>query len=166
MSEVREQSNKEGRLWFLGVDAEEYTGELPEARSRLCVCRDSFLMTFVTSGMSLAGSRQSSIAPNAVESREAPPNTTVSVSSQRHPEQLPEVTGTSRGLGMGNFLGFQLGRNREKKLAAPVAKMIFRIREDEKLLPEQREQLWKALYRAYGTRAGGKMQYLDEMINS
>ena len=50
MSEVREQSNKEGRLWFLGVDAEEYTGELPEARSRLCVCRDSFLMTFVTSG--------------------------------------------------------------------------------------------------------------------
>ena len=94
MSEVREQSNKEGRLWFLGVDAEEYTGELPEARSRLCVCRDSFLMTFVTSGISLAGSRQSSIAPNAVESREAPPNTTVSVSSQRHPEQLPEVTGT------------------------------------------------------------------------
>ena len=57
MSEVREQSNKEGRLWFLGVDAEEYTGELPEARSCLCVCRDSFLMTFVTSGMSLAGSR-------------------------------------------------------------------------------------------------------------
>ena len=97
MSEVREQSNKEGRLWFWGVDAEEYTGELPEARSRLCVCRDSFLMTFVTSGMSLAGSRQSSIAPNAVESREAPPNTTVSVSSQRNPEQLPEVTGTSRG---------------------------------------------------------------------
>ena len=97
MSEVREQSNKEGRLWFLGVDAEEYTGELPEARSRLCVCRDSFLMTFVTSGISLAGSRQSSIAPNAVESREAPPNTTVSVSSQRHPEQLPEVTGTSQG---------------------------------------------------------------------
>ena len=59
MSEVREQSNKEGRLWFLGVDAEEYTGELPEARSRLCVCRTSFLMTFVTSGMSLAGSRKS-----------------------------------------------------------------------------------------------------------
>ena len=32
-----------------------------------------------------------------VESLEAPPNSTVSVSSQRHPEQLPEVTGTSRG---------------------------------------------------------------------
>ena len=97
MSEVREQSNKEGRLWFLGVDAEEYTGELPEARSCLCVCRDSFLMTFVTSGISLAGSRQSYIAPNAVEPREAPPNTTVSVSSQRLPEKLPEVTSTSRG---------------------------------------------------------------------
>ena len=30
------KSNKEGRLWFLGVDAEEYTGELPQARSLLC----------------------------------------------------------------------------------------------------------------------------------
>ena len=57
MSKVTEQSNKKGRLWFLGVDAQENTGELPEARSHLCVCRASFLMTFVTSGMSLAGSR-------------------------------------------------------------------------------------------------------------
>ena len=81
-------------------------------------------------------------------------------------EQYVELFLEGSNLVMGNFLGFQLGRNREKKLAAPVAKMIFRIREDEKLLPEQREQLWKALYRAYGTRAGGKMQYLDEMINS
>ena len=30
-------------------------------------------------------------------SREAPPNTTVSLNSQRLPEKLPEVTGTSRG---------------------------------------------------------------------
>ena len=41
--------------------------------------------------------RPSSIAPNPVESREAPPNSTVSLTSQRHPEKLPEVTGTSRG---------------------------------------------------------------------
>ena len=39
--------------------------------------------------------RPSSIAPNPVESREAPPNSTVSLISQRHPEKLPEVTGTS-----------------------------------------------------------------------
>ena len=37
--------------------------------------------------------RPSIIAPNPVESREAPPNSTVSLTSQRH----PEVTGTSRG---------------------------------------------------------------------
>ena len=41
--------------------------------------------------------RPSSIAPNPVESREVPPNTTVSLISQRHPGKLPEVTGTSRG---------------------------------------------------------------------
>ena len=36
--------------------------------------------------------RPSCIIPHPVESLEAPPNSTVSVSSQRHPEQLPEVT--------------------------------------------------------------------------
>ena len=41
--------------------------------------------------------RLSSIARNPVESREAPPNSTVSLTSQRHPEKLPEVTGTCRG---------------------------------------------------------------------
>ena len=40
--------------------------------------------------------RPSSIEPNSVVSREAPPNTTVSLNSQRLPEKLPEVTGTSR----------------------------------------------------------------------
>ena len=67
---------------------------------------------------------------------------------------------------MGNIFGFRLERNKEKKLAAPVAEMIGRIRADEKLLPQQREQLWKTLYQAYGTRTGGKMQYLDELLNS
>ena len=41
--------------------------------------------------------RPSSIAPKPVESREAPPKSTVSLTSQRHPEKLPEVTGTGRG---------------------------------------------------------------------
>ena len=67
---------------------------------------------------------------------------------------------------MGNWFGFQIDRNREKKLAKPAAEMIRRIREDEKLLPEQREQLWKILYQAYGVRTGGKMEYLDELLDS
>ena len=41
--------------------------------------------------------RPSSIAPNPVESREAPPNSTVSLISHSHPEKFPEVTSTSRG---------------------------------------------------------------------
>ncbi len=67
---------------------------------------------------------------------------------------------------MGNIFGFRLERNKEKRLAVPVAEMLGRIRADEKLLPQQREQLWKTLYQAYGTRTGGKMQYLDELLNS
>ena len=41
--------------------------------------------------------RPSSIAANPVKSREASPSSIVSLTSQRHPEKLPEVTGTSRG---------------------------------------------------------------------
>ena len=41
--------------------------------------------------------RLSSIAPNPVESREAPPNSAVLLTSQRHVEKLHEVTGTCRG---------------------------------------------------------------------
>ena len=65
---------------------------------------------------------------------------------------------------MGNVFGFQISRNPEKKLAVPVAKMIECIRKDEKLLPEQREQLWKAMYQGYASRAGGKTGYLDELL--
>ena len=66
---------------------------------------------------------------------------------------------------MGNIFGFQHERNKEKKLAVPVAEMIGRIKEDENLLPEQREQLWKALYQGYAARTGGKTEYLDERLN-
>ena len=38
-----------------------------------------------------------SMAPNPVESREASPNSTVSLTSQRHAEKLPEFNSTSRG---------------------------------------------------------------------
>ena len=37
------------------------------------------------------------MAPNPEEAREASPKSTVSLTSQRHPETLPEVTGTSQG---------------------------------------------------------------------
>lgn len=67
---------------------------------------------------------------------------------------------------MGVWFGFQIDRNREKKLAAPVAFMIERIREDEKLPPETREQLWKALYQAYAARVNGKTEYLDEAMKN
>ena len=40
--------------------------------------------------------RPSSIAPNPVDSREAPPNCTVFLTSHRHPEKHSEVTVTSR----------------------------------------------------------------------
>ena len=65
---------------------------------------------------------------------------------------------------MGNLFGFQLNKNKDKKLAVPVAEMIARIKADEKLSPEQREQLWKAMYQAYASRTGGSTSYLDEMI--
>ena len=66
---------------------------------------------------------------------------------------------------MGSFLGFHSDRNKDKKLAVPVAEMIKRVREDEKLSPDQREQLWKALYQGYAARNGGRTEYLDERLN-
>ena len=67
---------------------------------------------------------------------------------------------------MGSWFGFQIDRNREKKLARPAAEMIRRIRADEKLLPEQREQLWQALYEAYAAKVIGKTEYIDEYLRS
>ena len=66
---------------------------------------------------------------------------------------------------MGYFLGFHSDRNKDKKLAVPVAEMIKRVREDEKLSTDQREQLWKALYQGYAARNGGRTEYLDERLN-
>ena len=47
-SEVRAQSNKVGRLCFLGGRCSRISRETPEGQSRLCVCRASFLTTFAT----------------------------------------------------------------------------------------------------------------------
>lgn len=65
---------------------------------------------------------------------------------------------------MGNWFGIRLERNKEKKLAVPVADMIKRIRADEKLLPEQREQLVQAMVQAYAGKCGGKTEHLNELI--
>ena len=62
---------------------------------------------------------------------------------------------------MGRLFGFSLDRNKEKRLAEPVSKMISRMEADEKLLPEQREQLAKAMRIAYLSRAAGNEQYLN-----
>ena len=65
---------------------------------------------------------------------------------------------------MGNIFGFHIERNKDKRLAVPVAHMIKRIRADEKLSPEQREQLWKAMYQGYAARTKGNTEYLDEQL--
>ena len=67
---MRAQSNKVGRLWFFGRRYSRISGETPEARSRLCVCRASFLMTFVTSRMSLASSRHSLVSGTALSAQD------------------------------------------------------------------------------------------------
>jgi len=43
----------------------------PEAQSRLCVCRASFLMTFVTSGVPLAGPQQYIMRNTGLEETQA-----------------------------------------------------------------------------------------------
>ena len=59
--EWKAQYNKAGRLWFLGVDVQENPRGAPEARSHLCVCQASCLMTFATGGIPHAGPWQSGI---------------------------------------------------------------------------------------------------------
>ena len=66
---------------------------------------------------------------------------------------------------MGNIFGFQIGKNKDRKLAAPVAQMIRNIRADEKLNPEQQEMLRRALYLAYSARTGGGTEHLDAALN-
>ena len=67
---------------------------------------------------------------------------------------------------MGNWFGLRLERNKEKKLAVPVAEMIVRMKKDEKLLPEQREQLVQAMAMAYAGKCGGNTEHLDALLKS
>lgn len=66
---------------------------------------------------------------------------------------------------MGNLFGFMLGRNKEKRLAVPAGQIIAAMKKDEKLSPQQREQLWKAFYQAYSLAMDGKTEYLDAELN-
>ena len=65
---------------------------------------------------------------------------------------------------MGFWFGIQLERNREKKLAPHAAGIIGAMRKDEKLLPEQREQLWQTFYQAYAGRMNGDTEHLDAIL--
>jgi len=67
---------------------------------------------------------------------------------------------------MGNLFGFVLGRNKEKRLAVPAGQIIAAMKKDEKLSPEQREQLWRAFYQAYSLEMNGKTEYLDGELSS
>ena len=49
---------KQADSGFGGVDVQENPGGTPEARSRLCVCLASFLMTFAMGRIPRAGSQQ------------------------------------------------------------------------------------------------------------
>ena len=63
-SEIRGESTKQysrQTLVFFGERCSRISGWTPEARSRICVCRASFLMTFVMSGVPLTSSRQENI---------------------------------------------------------------------------------------------------------
>ena len=65
---------------------------------------------------------------------------------------------------MGNIFGFRIDRNREKRLAEPIAKMISRISADKKLLPEQQEMLRNSLIEAYAGETGGKTEHLLTLL--
>jgi hypothetical protein len=67
---------------------------------------------------------------------------------------------------MGIWFGFQVERNKEKKLAPHAAGIIAAMKKDEKLLPEQREQLWQSFYQAYAARMNGKTEHLDSLLKT
>ena len=66
---------------------------------------------------------------------------------------------------MGNWFGIRLERNKDKKLAVPIAKMIREVKKDGKLLPEQQEELVQCLVQAYAGKTGGKTEHLDALMN-
>ena len=58
-----------------------------------------------------------SIAPNPVEFREAPPNSTVTLTSQRHAEKLPEVGDGQGGLACCDSWGCKESDTTERRKA-------------------------------------------------
>ena len=65
---------------------------------------------------------------------------------------------------MGVVFGFRLSRNKAKRLAEPVAYMLQRIKTDEGLTAEQREQLFSAFYKSFSLRMEGETAWLDEKL--
>ena len=80
-SEIRGESTKQysrQTLVFLGGRCSRISWWTPEARSRICICRASFLMTFVQSGMRLVplrcGSAREPKRPGEVPTQERKEN--------------------------------------------------------------------------------------------
>lgn len=67
---------------------------------------------------------------------------------------------------MGSLFGFRLERNREKRLAAPVAEMMERVDADTRLTAPQRELLRQSLYQAFDQTSNGKREYLDALLGA
>lgn len=63
---------------------------------------------------------------------------------------------------MGSFFGLRNEKSRGKRLAKPVKKMLSRMGEDEKLLPEQRQMLREEMTRAFAAKAEGNTALLEE----
>ncbi|MBO7663926.1 MAG: zinc ribbon domain-containing protein [Clostridia bacterium] len=67
---------------------------------------------------------------------------------------------------MGSIFGFKREKNREKYLAGPAADMIRRMKTDDGLTADQREQLANTFYRAFSQRMNGKTAFLDEALQA
>lgn len=62
------------------------------------------------------------------------------------------------------FWGFKLESRAAKLLAAPVAGMLGRIREDTEITDKERDMLYSAFRAAYDKDVGGDTRYLDEAL--
>ena len=93
--EWKAQYNKAGRLWFVGVDAQENSWGNPEARSCFCIRQNSFLKYFAAGGISHTGSSRLSHVPSCYELILG-----VTVESVEGNQVYLEYSGTSRSFGM------------------------------------------------------------------
>ena len=83
--------------------------------------------------------------------REAPSNTTVSLNSQRLPEKLPEVTGTSRG----NPEFPEVTRER-------LGNILYAVLVEKAMVPHSSTLAWKLPW----TEGPGRLQVLEKTLES